>query len=103
MYCCNCYRHGHSYKCCPDVVGKAIREGKPHQHLKNKEMIVPDSDFGVRSVLRLYKVPLASTQDGNRRLLYDLAYSMKPPHVVTFILAPKKNEVHSESVSGENK
>jgi len=82
---CNvCDRGGHTREDCPNKEGWAIRMGKPIVE-KNLVLYVKDANDDIKAVLEEHGVESRSRAPENRKLLYDLVDTMKPPRVLVFL------------------
>ena len=84
MICNVCDRGGHTREDCPNKEGWAIRMGKPIVE-KNLVLYVKDANDDIKAVLEEYGVDPRSRAPENRKLLYDLVDTMKPPRVLVFL------------------
>ena len=85
MYCPVCMAYGHTHADCPNKTAWAIRQGKDSKGIKNLILEVECSDDGVKDVLKMYKLKPGSRIMENRKILRNLANSLKPPRLVHFI------------------
>ena len=88
MYCIVCMSYGHSPADCPNKTAWAIRKGLDASKIKNRVLIVESSEEGVKEVLRRYRLKPGTRRQENRKLLRNLANSMKEPHCIHFV-SPK--------------
>jgi hypothetical protein len=84
MYCIICASYGHTNGDCPNKVAWAVRRGKRPTE-KNLELRVTEQSL--KDVLIQHGVTPGSTQLENKKLLYDLANTMKPLRLVLFVEA----------------
>lgn len=101
MYCYVCSIYGHCPADCPNKKALAIRRGQDPSKVKNIEIRLYDSDTSIKYILKQYQVTPTSTQQGNKKLLHDLANSLTPPRMLIYIPSKKKNEIHSQVVQKE--
>jgi len=89
MYCAVCMAHGHSPSDCPNKIAWAVRKGMDPTGIENLWLDVPDSEEGIREILKegLKPFDLKPTKRklDNRKLLRNLANSMQPPRLVRFV------------------
>lgn len=88
MYCPVCVGYGHSPRDCPNKMAWAVRRGRCPQ--ANIELVVEDTDQGVKAVLKENGVQPGSTHLENRKRLRDVANSMIPPRMIVFRSASLK-------------
>jgi hypothetical protein len=86
MYCYVCAASGHAIADCPNKIACAIRRGEEIHGVRNIVLDVEDSEESVKSVLRMHNISPGTRKIENRKLLRDLANSMKPPRLVQFIV-----------------
>jgi hypothetical protein len=86
FYCCVCATYGHAGTPtdCPNQVAWAIRTGLPPPPGGNRILWAPETEDGVRALLRDHGIMPGTTPKQNRRLLRDLANCMEPPHLLKF-------------------
>ena len=84
MYCPVCMSYGHSPADCPNKIAWAVRQGKSAQGLKNLEIRVEDTEESIRELLKKHGIKSASRKLENRKILRNLANSLKPPRLVIF-------------------
>ena len=85
MYCCVCASYGHAIADCPNKIAWAIRRGLPTRDVRNVVLNIEDTDESVRGILRMHNISPGTRKIENRKLLRDLANSMKPPRLVQFV------------------
>ena len=85
MYCAVCMANGHTPVDCPNKIAWHIRQGKSIQNVKNLVLEVEASEEGVRELLKSYKLKPGTRILENRKILRNLANSLRPPRLVHFI------------------
>jgi len=83
MICHVCDRGGHTRDDCPNKEGWAVRMGRPITE-KNLYLYVKDTNEDIKHVLEEHGIESRSRAPENKKLLYDLVDTMKPPRVLVF-------------------
>jgi hypothetical protein len=89
MYCSVCLAYGHTPDDCPNKISWAIRQGKPIHNTQNLVLEVESSEEGVRDFLKSYNLKPGTRILENRKILRNLANSLKPPRMVHFVTRSK--------------
>ncbi len=97
MYCYICSSYGHIPDSCPNRKALAIRKGKDPKLVRNIELKVENSDAAIRILLKSYGVEPNSRQQENKKLLHDLANSLTPPRLITFVVHKKNDEAEAKA------
>ena len=84
MFCCVCMAYGHADDDCPNKIAWAIRKGEDASNATNHTLVVKDSEEDIKGVLRSYGLAPGTRILENRKLLRNLANSLKPPKLVLF-------------------
>ena len=85
MYCHVCMAYGHAPADCPNKTAWAVRLGKDPSKFKNLTITVEGGEEGVKEVLRKYGIKPGTRIQENRKLLRNLANSLKPARLVQFL------------------
>lgn len=89
MFCPVCMAYGHTPADCPNKVAWAIRQGRPVGDIQNLILEVDSTEEGVRDFLKSYNLKPGTRILENRKILRNLANSLKPPRLVHFITYSK--------------
>jgi len=79
--------YGHAPADCPNKTAWAVRLGKDPTKFKNLVLTVESSEEGVKEVLRRHGIKPGTRIQENRKLLRNLANSLKPTRLVQFLSA----------------
>jgi len=89
MYCSVCMAYGHVPTDCPNKKAWAIRRGQDPDKVENNIIILDENEDSLKEFLKSRGVKPGTRILENRKLLRNLANSLKPPVLIHFRPASK--------------